>query len=38
MGYLVTGKSGFFQTPLLLGTMENTTPESLEQQFVNEKP
>ena len=33
MGYLVTGKSAFFQTPLLLGTMEKTAPFSLEHQF-----
>ena len=33
MGYLVIGKSAFFQTPLLLGTMEQTAPVSLEHQF-----
>ena len=37
MGYLVTGKSGFSQTPLLLGTMEKTAPVSLEHQFCQRK-
>ena len=37
MGYLVTGKSAFFQTPLLLGTMEKTAPVSLEHQFCQRK-
>ena len=37
MGYLVTGKSAFFQTPLLLGTMKKTAPVSLEHQFCQRK-
>ena len=37
MGYLVTGKSAFFQTPLLLGTMEKTAPVSLKHQFCQRK-
>ena len=37
MGYLVTGKSDFFQTPLLLGTMEKTAPGSLEHQSCQRK-
>ena len=37
MGCLVTGKSAFFQTPLLLGTMEKTAPVSLEHQFCQRK-
>ena len=37
MGYLVTGKSASFQTPLLLGSMEKTAPVSLEHQFCQRK-
>ena len=37
MGYLVTGKSAFFQTSPLFGTMGKTAPVLLEQHICQRK-